>query len=807
MTDRKEPLVAVLPTRLEPGIDRHSELESKKPNRPRTYRARPLSDVIATRYSTYAHLLLYHVPGEENWPRINKPALEEARELGASPMVELTALDMDNPDHKRWKNRSGYLKLLKKVRRLHRQAGLILPTYVWRTRAGARFLFQHPAVTPEQAEALHEWLREHYTSHGFDMDTKVWEWARPHALPWVVRDEQALDPTPVLQFPPLRKLPELPERRVTRALDADVLRAGQPDPHDAALLVWKENSDKLTEFGQWAKKRLAGADCEVCFDPNNVPELEEGLRNPTFFRWAGAITKSIYGKKHSTPEHVFAILCPTIEANAVEGRDIYNEVWRGVSYCWAKEINKAEEEQEDRATFLDQLKAGVSQWSPEVPEGEEEFGQWIRTRLVMAHGTDYYLLRPDGRYDPSPTKHANLVASLRASGMAGAGKVLPDLVNKDGVAVKCQDIVDRFSSPVSSVLIEGGAKLGGIVQTTPEGPQLVLTTFARRTDITPAPSDWATGWLKAMFGEHLPLAEEWISCALNFEGGPCAAMSIEGKRGIGKDLVLWILARTTTSRTFSTARQAVGQFTPKLHRTPWVWFNEGCPSGRDLHMSFRELVGGHLLESNQKHRQQQDVAMCARVYISANRPVVLQRLFSDPNMTDSELEATAERLIHIRLGSGGRKWIKENGGKDVAKEKLESDELSKHFLWLWETVPRSRHSGRFQISGDPNDPYLRSLGFGSVAVVGEILVRMVEVGKLNNVSKLKAGKVLDFADNLLLTSRGKELNLVTLGRSLAQFRRQDGTADMKKLWEFSRASGMDAPVLRSILVKLKKQET
>lgn len=799
MSASSAPLVAVLPDRHEPGIDKHSDLESKRRNRPRVYRARPLHSVITERYSTYAHLLLYQVEGNKSWPRINKPALTETRELGLKVTVSITCLDYDNADHAPWKDKKGYKALLRKLKRT---PGLILPTYVWRTRAGARLLFSHPPVSPEQAEALHEWLRTHYMSHGIPLDPKVWEWARPHALPWVVRDDVPLDPEPVLQFEPLTILPDLPERRVRLKVDSETLRADIPDADEATALVWKNGSDKLTDWGTWAKRRMAGSDAEAAFDLNTLPQLEVKLRNPTLFKWAGALAHCTFGKKRTTPQHVFGLLYPTIHANHRDG--LAKEIWRGVCYCWAEEEAKSVAAEEEAKTFLEGLRQSMKVWSPDAPDSEEEFNQWVRSRMVLSHGTDYYLLQPNGLYAPSPVKHASLVAGLRTGGMVGTGRVLPDLVTKDGTAVKCQDVVDRFSTPISSIVITGGQKIGGVLKDSPTGPELVLTTFSRREDIKIAPSEWCAGWLRAMWGEHLPTAEEWISCSLHFEGGPVAALSTVAGGGVGKDLFMWALALATSSKTFSLAKQVVGEFKPKIHRTPWVWFNEGVPRIRELHTIFRELVGGHVLESNRKHIQQQDVNMCARVFMSANKPIIMEALFGDPHMSDVEQEATAERVIHIPLGTGGRKWLEAHGSKDVAAEKLNSGELSGHFLWLWETIPRSRHTGRFQMTGDRANPYLRSLAFVAVATVGEILVRMFEAGKLSPLDKVKAGKVLDFSDNLLLTSRARDLSLVSVGRALARFVRPDRRPNLRKLWEFATACGMDAPVLRQAIVRIKK---
>lgn len=768
------------------GIDRWKDLDEGEA---RVWTARPLRDVIRRRYSTYAHVCLYAFPGEDKWPRVNKVALPELREKGMEPVVWGTSLDYDNIGHEPL-DVEGYRELLRKIE----EAPLAYrPTFVWKTRSGARLLFVHDPMTPERAEAFHCFLREHYEEHGIPCDPKVWEWNRPHALPWVVRDEAPLDPDQVLEFEPLTDLPDFPERPVPLRINSKTLRQPQPDPLDAAGLVWKDgdSTGKLTEWGAWAKGRMMGRDAQSAWE---VPALEQKKRNPTLFAWAGSLVSMCFGFQDTTAEHIFGVLAPTVEANVRS--NLYLEVWRAVCYCWAREEAQQVEQKISRRGFLENLQEEVRKWGrPDMPDNQDEFVDWIRSRCVVVHDSSFYVLRGDGRYGIQPVRHQSLISALRNSGLVGTDRVIPRLsrINDKGKEepLRCQDVIDRWSLPVDEVILQGGSKLGGVL----EGPStLAMTTFARRDDITPERSDWCEGWFSAWFGEHKPTAEEWFSCSLDFEGGPVCAFSLDSPGGSGKNLVMSALARTITSKTFSPAKQVLGAFQPKLSKSPFVHVDETWPFEKGVHAAFRSLIGTWTQAVNRKNLHEVDLRTCPRILMTANKSVLVEVLFGDRDMTPSEHEATAERVVHLRLGNSGKKWLEAHGGMEAASAKLESDEISRHLLWLHSVVPRSRH-GRFLMVGDPKDPFLLSLGFKGVAVLGEILVKMFEVGRLTPVTPLRAGLVLEFIDNMVLTDRARGYNLITLGRDLRQFMKKDRTVNLVKLREFATAAGMRCPKL------------
>jgi hypothetical protein len=795
--------VVVIPNRDDEEAKGMDRLEDLDKHRVRCWKAIPLRKAITTRYRTYAHILLYAFPGEERWPRVNKPALSELVDAKGDDVVtiSMTSLDYDNVNHEAL-DEAGYRDLLD---RLHQANVAWFPTFIWKTRSGARFLFVHPPLSPSRAEGFHVFLREHYMEHGIPCDPGVWEWNRPHALPWVVRDGAPLDPVQVLEFDPLTEadMPDFPDRPVPLRLNLRTCRALEPTIEEAVDLVWKDHdtSGRLTEWGSWAKNRMRGRPAAEAWD---VPSLEAKTRNPTLFKWAGSLVSMLYGLQDTTPEHVFGVLAPTVEANLRP--NLFSEVWRAVCYCWAREEAQQQEVKAARRGFMEEFQDKVREWAPEAPQDEDSFVEWVRQRLVVSYDGCYYVMGPSGKYGVQPVKHPILVSALRTSGLVGPDRVIPRLttLNDKGkeTPLRCQDLIDRWSQPVSEVILRGGAEIGGVLI----GSSLALTTFARRNDITPEFSDWVDGWFAAWFGEHKPTAEEWFSCALAFEEGPLAALSLESAGGSGKNLIMEALARTTTSKTFSMAKEVIGTFQPKMGKTPFVHVDETWPFARGIHASFRTLIGSWNQSINRKNIHESEIRTCPRILMTANKPNLVEVLFGDPEMTSSEHEATAERVIHLRLGRGGKTYLENNGGMTKISPRLESNEISRHLLWLYHNVKRTKQ-GRFLMEGDSRDPYLLSLGYKAVAALGEVLIKMFETGKVNSITPISAGMVMEFMDNMVLTDRARGYNLITLGRDLAGFLRKNRTLNLDKLIDFADVAGMECRRVRQAVRQQKRVPT
>lgn len=814
MAYQDDPLVIVIPDRMKvSGIDDPDEDAQ-------VWKAVPLSEALSTRYDTFAHFFLYTVHGEKKWPRINKPALPPLRDNGTVITVDVTCLDWDTgraEAHVAW-DRSAYEKFLKELERAIEKQNLPAPTLVYKTRGGARILFHHPSLEPEKAEAFHRYLVSLYAEAGILCDGAqegaIWEWNRPHALPYVTRDGEAIDPEPFGGTgEALDSVPEFddPGYRLGRAMDSSILRAELPDPNDAMNLVWRPGSGKLTPWGLKAAKRMRERDPVVCFDYSEPPQITRD-RNTTLFKWIASLVSMLYGNpKDTTPEHVWGVIRPAAVASSrADGRDLPAECWKMTCYCWAKEAAQHTVNEEDAKTFMGTMREGVKLWWPKAPEDEEEFAQALRKKLILVHHNDYYVLQENGLYASHPVKGAALVASLRHSGLVGKDRLLTGLESngpKGPTRLTGQTAIDVFGSPIQKVDITGGPPIGGYLR----GKTLQVSRYTRRDDIPAEFHQKVQDWLECMFEKNIETGMLWTAGAQAVDRGPIAAMSINAPTGIGKDMYALGLSETFSSQTYA-GKDMFEKWQYFVDETPLVWVNEREPpecSAFDVRL--RELIGGAYLTVDQKHQALVRINASFRVLMTANTESLAAKLFSRRGMTKDEREATEVRLIHLNLSDRARRHLRKMGTWDYTKGWVKGTHgepsegiVAQHFMWIYENTKLPASGGRFILDGTIGQ-WNRGLFWEDEAVadIGELLVSMVEQNRIKG-SFIGAQHVLDYMDNLL-SNRWRGWNLVTVGRAMQPFtgpRRRSGLRRIKfeVLRHFAQHMGLNAPRL----VALKK---
>lgn len=788
------------------GIDSLTELDQ----RPKL-RARRLSVCLQRTWPSYAHFSLYTIRGdggdvEENWPRINKPALGDLRDNGFTVEIRVIACEYDNDNHEPL-DLAGYEDLVSRIRSV-KNPNTPQPTLIYKTRAGARLVFVLAlAITPEQAEPLHLQIVKAYHNEGIPLTGDTWEWNRLHALPFVQRDGEDLNPEPFSWGPVLTELPNLPDH--VPAPRASTLRLDMPEIPDAEALVWDEHN-KLTPWGKDALKRMKGRDAEVAFDRALAPTLTD-KRNPTLFSWAGSLCAMLRGNpKGTSPAHVFGVLTPTATASMSDGdshrgRNLIAEVWKAVVYCWGEEQALHEHHAEQSATFLGQLRHSMS-WAA-LPAADDEAAAFLRRRLLAIAGTDVYVLGANGLYAPTPVKPLGVVSSLRESGLVGPGKLLPDLRVRNATGgdspLTGQAALDRFGTVVSGVEVRPGLHVGGTVV----AGALHLSPFTRRTDLAPKFHRWVQEWIQALFVYNeakISKAENWIAACLSPEKGPLAALSLRGPGGIGKDFLITALSRALTCKTFATG-SVFSNYQYFVDKTPLVFVNETWPDGvKSVDKRLRELIGGSSFEVKQKWQAHSKSYLQYRVLMMANTDAVISKLFARRGVSEDERRATMQRVIHMDVSftppeqHPARLFWLANAKRGWTEEVLE--EAAAHFLWLQQELPQTL-TDRFLMTGDENDPYLRGLAFGDEdqAEVGQLLLAYYEAGQAID-DKVSAGDLLAYRDGLLFSQQWSRYNVVSIGRALSTFR-IPGTRKihLETLYRFAKAAELACPHLKRAL--------
>ena len=191
-----------------------------------------IKKAFETRWPTDAHFVAYNTTG----PRYRKPYAELVEVT-----TQLLVFDLDNPNHKHWKNEAQVVEwfdtVIKKI-----------PNFfcIYTTRAGGRLILKLPEpIDVRRAEVAHKMLCEEFIRMNIGIDTNCSDWTRFMRLPFVNRDGgDKLWMNPFIDVAwgdKEYKLSVLPEIPVTAFKgNTKTLQIPQPGPV-ARELVWEEN--------------------------------------------------------------------------------------------------------------------------------------------------------------------------------------------------------------------------------------------------------------------------------------------------------------------------------------------------------------------------------------------------------------------------------------------------------------------------------------------------------------------------------------------------------------------------------------
>jgi hypothetical protein len=723
-------------------------------------------------------------------------------------MVGLLALEYDHPGaHGSTApgfvfSQAAYDDLLDRVSETSPQAN-----YAYRTRGGARLLYVlAEPILPEHAEQVHHALVERLANGAglVACDSAVWDWTRLMRLPNVDRPGPGgtlASPVKVLNatapLDALALFPYDPTRARNPAgavvLDNDSIDPTLPEESEALALVWTRNNTP-TPWARAAAARLVGRDPEhlpLTFTPPPIPEP----RNTTLMSWCGSICTMLFGRYDTSPLHVYGLLLQAVNASvapedAAKGRNLQEEAWKIVRYCWSREILKAaarKAETQDRVAHL--LSVIENEW-PTRPEDFDNTPEWLLSRLICAAGpSKFYALGPGGFYQIKKLNRASLVAGLRHAGLAPrpgsgeAGLIETERDTKAGgsMARSPEAILADHAFPVEDTI-------QGVLQGAPtqdlwldRAGRLARTMYYRRTDLDIGYQAEVDEWLRKLAGTQAQYEKlcKWIALALAFERGPICALSITGWPGVGKDLLVNGLAECLLPGDYATG-DAFGKWQYCLDHTPFIWVDEGWPAGAGrVDETFRKLVAGGRVEMKLKHLGNVKVEHWPRLILTANTNDLVKKLFSHRDLTESDQRAIAVRLCHLNVPADAAKWLDKKGNhahtagwiKGAAPSRFT---VARHFLHLYETLGQAGGACRFLMENATDPAVLRDLLFTSSeshVKVGAVVLEMASRGSLTRDQQggwwTSPKQVLDHVSLHGNDWAGRSLTLVGVGKVLS----------------------------------------
>jgi len=729
----------------------------------------PLYEALSREWPSDAHVTTYAPTGQTKWPRLNKSVLEPFRALGGDVLATCMMFDWDTPGHVDLDG-DRYEAMVEQLANAA-DAGLWLAGCfyaAYTTRGGMRLVYVLERPVPvDEAEGWVRAVVRDFAQHGIALDPSCADWTRLFRLPRVLRDGQRTSQHPLFECVvqegarlDVDRLVRV-EARKTTSVDAPALDLPMPDPSASRDLL-RERSDKtgnlvMTPWLREARKRLRGRSCYACaFEGAEV--APQGERHHAIMRYVGEACAALHRLDGTTPELVFAVFVDAmlrIDPQTCRD-DPFETLWEAVLYCWAREQERKRVEDEDQRTREEgresvraKMLEGVRTWCDHssLTGTDDEAGDWLDEHLVACHGRSFHVMRRDGFYDSLPVSAGLVPARVRELGMDS----MVDLVEEDPTTgrlreVSPQTLLNRCGTIVRAaegVIGPGGSTIRDVGT---DRATFLMHMFARRTDLEPEYDAEVDEWLNTLAGdENYYDLLRWIGHALDFEGGPICALSIEGPPGVGKGLLMQGLAETVDTQTFADTKE-LGNFQSQMVRTPFLLINEGLPTKmpgtKDVADTFRALVDGSATVVNQKHQSPIVVHNPMRVVVAANNEDVVSLLAGDKDLSPHDQEALAMRLFHLEVDEGaaeylrvkggflhtarpGRRWVRGHAGEASAHV------VAKHFLHLHATRPEVRRGSRFLMEGPRDSRLVRRLSTrsGNAPEVVETVIHMIESNK------------------------------------------------------------------------------
>ena len=679
-------------------------------------------EAFEMRWESDAHFITYtpvgEVPDNATFPRCNKVVLHQLRGEGIDLMRHTFALDWDTPEHKEWGitcTREEFIETFMAVCEKFPLAANYSCIYF--TKKGARIVYTLDELIPVDRSEKHlRWFIYKLRTHGLDCD-ELCDWTRLYRLPKVMRDGEPTDADPNfdIEFDRDARLPisELGEatKKEKMSLYAEVreFTDPQPDEEDARLLIetMVEGKVKPTEWAKTAKKRLINRDCyDTLF--NHKKLADRGSRDNTIHQYVGQVVSLLYYVDGTTPAHIYGLFIePVSQLDDEDGEDWAAILWSSVGRLWAKEEAKAEasrmiaEDIEEAAeeAALDVI-SGMREWcnAEELYADDDDARLWAESKFIVSSGNSYYIMQHDGYYRPQAYSANMLIPAIRAH----IGDLIPTRVpTADGKGMKdvgFNTIVARYVTVVEEVIVQPGVRKGHVENLDGTDARLIVPGFHRNPNLTPEFSEDVDSWLKKLFGDEVDDACRWIAFALAFEEGATCSLSIMGAQGCGKKLLVQGLAECLSAPHIASDQDITGSYQYGILKSPFLVVNEGWSAGGygSKHPAdrFRELTSGDSIEVNRRYRDPVTIKNPLRVIFTANNLDVIKMLAHKRDLSQTDREALAIRLMHFNVGRNASDWLRMKGGMRFTgaqgKRWIAPDAggksdfiVAKHFLWLF----------------------------------------------------------------------------------------------------------------------------
>lgn len=616
------------------------------------YTPQPAMDVLTGVHDTDAHVVPYVLPSGPT-PRLRLGDLAGLIEAGDEPLIGWVFCDVDTPGHVRWTpdEAEAHWATIK-------GHPLLSAAGYYSTRAGYRLVFRLSKTIPASVASHYiEQFCTHLRAGGIPVDPHCVErWNTLYRLPRVRRDGAPLPAfvdlsgleTPLDWVAPLPLANHIPPKSATTETT--------PRPN-------------LKPLGSLAWATIAGAGDAVAAKIDDLraglPIAGKGGRQNGMFTLAATI---IGGLSLDDPDMVYQALAPSV---AAAGGVSLDTLWERC--CYLVGVDRAK--RAARAEIQERVE------SHQPP--------------LVYHGSSIYVYDTKGRTYRPPVPAVAVCQALEQWCQ------LPGLETraKGGRPRGTADYLADYGRQAVDVIVEMGRKRGLYLPDINGGT--LIDGCCRPADIPAVESPDVAAWLEALGGPHHGKLLDWVATVGRLDRPTCA-LYIQGPPGTGKGMFAAGVAALWGSGATSYA-DATGKFNGALTKNPIVLVDEMFQTydgGDGFSAGFRSLIGESSRQLRRKNLPSATIRGCPRLVITANNGDALKL---QESLTQSDLLAIAERILHVRHANAPRDYLRWMGGRDFTADwVLDSDgkpgAIAKHAVWLAETR-RVAAGSRFLVEG------------------------------------------------------------------------------------------------------------
>lgn len=206
-------------------------------------------------------------------------------------------------------------------------------------------------------------------------------------------------------------------------------------------------------------------------------------------------------------------------------------------------------------------------------------------------------------------------------------------------------------------------------------------------------------WLDLLAGEQATKLLDWIAVITKLDE-PCAAVYLEGAKGVGKSLLANGLARLWTERSPIPIEDVMGNaFNSLVIECPLVFADESMPrgpGGKTQSGPFRRLIQARHHTLKRKYIADATIEGSLRFIMAANNSELLN---SNEYLTPDDVAAITDRVLHIdaTLAFQARDYLN-SIPKEYRNQWVRGDMIARHALWLRDNRAVDT-SHRFLVSG------------------------------------------------------------------------------------------------------------